>query len=257
VRVAILYLAIGDYTDFWTDFYSSCEKNFLPDCEKNYFVFTDRPSTISGTNVHVSSVDDLGWPLNTMFRFKYFLRHRDTLRSHDAVFFFNANALFCETISMKDVLPPGYTLTGVVHPGYQKYRKIFLPYERKHRNSTAYVGRFEGDCYFQGCLNGGFSNEYMDLVECCNRNINQDLRANIIARAHDESHLNRYLIEKKVNMLPSCYSLPEGWIGDPIISMRDKAKYPWYSGVKNASAGSGKALGLVKSFVKKIVVESR
>lgn len=255
MNVAVLYLAIGNYTDFWEGFYSSCEKNFLPGHEKQYFVFTDRPSEIKGSNVCVSNVDDLGWPLNTMFRFRYFLRFRDKLRSHDAIFFFNANAFICKPVSMEEMLPSGYTLTGVVHPGYQSYRKIFLPYERKFRASTAFVGRFEGDCYFQGCLNGGLSGEYMDLVEACNNNINSDLRGNIIARAHDESHLNRYFIGKKVNRLPPSYSLPEGWAGDAIISMRDKSKYSWYLSVKNSTNGSGRVLGMIKSFIKNIIVK--
>ena len=41
MKIAILYICTGKYNIFWKDFYTSCEKNFIPNSEKHYFVFTD------------------------------------------------------------------------------------------------------------------------------------------------------------------------------------------------------------------------
>lgn len=40
-EIAILYIGVGRYIEFFEEFYNSCEKNFFPNINKKYFVFTD------------------------------------------------------------------------------------------------------------------------------------------------------------------------------------------------------------------------
>ena len=40
-KVAILYIAIGKYINFWPGFYNSFNERFLTNSHKEYFVFTD------------------------------------------------------------------------------------------------------------------------------------------------------------------------------------------------------------------------
>lgn len=42
LNIAILYIGIGKYKNFWFDFYNTCEKYFLPNHIKQYFLFTDK-----------------------------------------------------------------------------------------------------------------------------------------------------------------------------------------------------------------------
>ncbi|MFG1497424.1 family 6 glucosyltransferase [Saccharospirillum sp. HFRX-1] len=258
MNVSVFYVAIGNYIDFWSDFYKSCETNFLPGVSKQYFIFTDNVGAFSNSalesSLTVTGVHDLGWPLNTLLRFRYFQMVRSKALESDYCFFFNANAYINEPISLEEILPNGYELVGVIHPGYRNRRKFFLPYERKNKNSTAHVGQFGGTHYYQGCLNGGFSKAYMALVSSCDSSISFDLRSNYIARAHDESHLNKYFLENKPYSLPINYAMPEEWGCDGKIVMRDKSKFDWYGEVKN-KRDDGSRFSYVKYLIKKFIVE--
>ena len=44
MKIAILYIGIGRYIEFFEDFYKSCEQYFFPQIEKEYFLFTDNIS---------------------------------------------------------------------------------------------------------------------------------------------------------------------------------------------------------------------
>ena len=86
-KIAIVYIGVGRYIEFFKDFYTSCEKNFFPGIDKKYFVFTD--SEIKKRNVTVIKVKDEGWPYNTLYRFEYFLRIEEELKKSDYIYFFN------------------------------------------------------------------------------------------------------------------------------------------------------------------------
>jgi len=75
MKVAILYIGIGKYKIFWKDFYSSCEKFFIPEIEKEYFVFTDETELFFNeekNNIHKIHQENFGWPNNTLKRYEMF-----------------------------------------------------------------------------------------------------------------------------------------------------------------------------------------
>ena len=65
------------------------------------------------------------------------------------------------------------------------------------------------------------------MCEVLNNNINEDLKKGIIAVWHDESHLNSYLVDKKVKLLNPSYGYPEDWDlpFNPKIMILDKRKF--------------------------------
>ena len=226
INIAILYIGIGKYKSFWKDFYSTCEKYFLPTSLKYYYLFTDK---IDIENIHnnVNEIfqDDLGWPGNTLYRFRMFLKFKDELAKYDYIFFFNGNTLFLETINEYEILPKKNEnyIVALSWLEFQKKNKIEFPYDR-NKKSTAYIPNHLGNYYFQGGLNGGRSKEYIDLMIECNKQIETDEKNNVIARNHDESHLNKYLLNKQVKVLDNIYGNPEEWkhISNPKIIFRDK-----------------------------------
>lgn len=225
MKIAILYICTGSYSRFWSDFYISCEEYFLNGIEKEYFVFSDM-DPIPKSNVNFIFKEYEGFPLDSLNRFKIFYSIECDLRDFDYIFFFNANMLFLSSIGI-EVLPQkehNY-LVSLVHPGYVNKTKRFLPFER-NINSTAFIPLKKGVQYryFQGCLNGGRSSEYLDLILNCYQNIETDLSKSIIARAHDESHLNRFLFNKNILELGLEYGFPENWnrIVNPKIIQIDK-----------------------------------
>jgi hypothetical protein len=237
--IGILYICTGNYTIFWKDFYSSMERNFITDSEKHYFVFTDANTIdFASENPRITLIhqENLGWPYNTLMRFHMFLTIQETLADMDYLFFFNANLLIREPISAEAFLPhPPQTLVAVVHPGfYNKKRKKFT-YDTNPL-STAYIPTDQGSHYFAGGLNGGTTESFLKAMRVMRDNIDTDKKKGIIARWHDESHWNRYLIDRAdVKILPPSYLYPEGWKlpMEASIIVRDKNNYGGHALLRN------------------------
>ncbi len=146
----------------------------------------------------------------------------------DYLFFFNANLLVLEKITQEEFLPiNNENLVAVLHPGfYDKNREKFT-YEN-NKKSTAYIAPQEGTHYFAGGLNGGKTTIFIDAMKKMKDNTDIDVRNNIIAKWHDESHWNKYIVGRNdLKILQPEYLYPEGW-DLPFkqkILIRDKNNY--------------------------------
>lgn len=208
--VAILYICTGDYVLFWKNFYTSAEKYLLPGFNKHYFVFTDASEIFMGhlPNVHVIFQKALPWPYPTLFRFRFFKSISQQLMEFDYAFFFNANTRIDKTILPQDILPAaGEELVVTQHPGFWNKTNETFTYERNPA-STAFVLQGEGSLYAAGGLNGGRAPAYLAFVNECSSNIDKDLENNIIAVWHDESHLNKFILNRKVKVLHPGFLYP-------------------------------------------------
>lgn len=213
--IGILYICTGPYSLFWEAFYKSFEKKFLNGFEKKYFVFTDADSIYGEENGNVARyyLSQLPWPLITLLRFSTFLSIESELSTCDYLMFANANIVCADFISEGDILPRAgkeESLFVTLHPGYYKKRPLDYPYERK-KGSSAYVPWNCGEHYVIGAMYGGTREAFLDMSRTLQENINEDLKNNVIARWHDESHLNRYIIGKdNLRILHPQYCYPFG-----------------------------------------------
>ena len=68
------------------------------------------------------------------------------------------------------------------------------------------------------------------MAQICARNIRDDYDNGIIARFHDESHINKYLRSHPCKILSQEYCWPEEWPCQftPKIIFRDKVKFDSY-----------------------------
>ena len=101
-RVAVLYICTGRYSVFWEEFYRSMEKYFLKESKIEYFVFTDTDKLYDEENnnrIHRIRQDNLGWPGNTLFRFRMFVGIKERLKDFDYLFFLNANTVCRQEIT--------------------------------------------------------------------------------------------------------------------------------------------------------------
>lgn len=210
-KVAILYICTGRYSRFWNDFYLTSEKFFLNNCEKEYFVFTDGKIDIFNKRVHKIRQKKLGWPYDTLLRFRMFNTIKNELQNFDYIFFLNANIQFVESVD-ESILPTKQEkLLAVQHPGFYNKGRAEYTYETNPL-STAFINTYEGNDYYMGGFNGGVSTEYIKLIEILNASIDEDLKKGIIAVWHDESHLNKYLLNfKNLKVLDQSYGFPEDW----------------------------------------------
>lgn len=256
-QIAILYLCTGKYDVFWKEFYMSCEKYFLPNSYKKYFVFTDAEGIYAENDnprIHKIYQKRMGWPYDTLMRFELFSHIENELKEFEYIFFLNANVLFLQTVNESELLDAKSELFVVMHPGWTKRNKFFLPYER-NKKSTAYIPYGAGDKYFMGGINGGTAKAYLKLINTLKENIQTDLNNNIIAKWHDESQLNRYMLDcKNYKILPPSFGYPENWIlpYEPIVLIRDKDKAFNTSDVKGYKTSWVNIKKIIRSWLNKL-----
>lgn len=230
-KVAILYIATGRYTVFWDYFYQSAESNLLRECKKHYFVFTDDKELLkkkTDQNISYISQDKLGWPYDTLMRFDIFLSIEDRLNTFDYIYFFNANTEILKPIDAQDILPiHQQNLVFAIQPHAFHRNKKKYTYDR-NPNSTAYIAMNEGKYYFSGALNGGRAGAYLEMCRQLSRNTHIDLSNEQIALWHDESHLNKYALNRKdIKVLPPFFTRGENeiWKKKAKVIFSDKSHF--------------------------------
>lgn len=231
MKIAILYICTGKYNQFFDGFYHSCEELFLKNqARKEYFVFTDDMSLSQADNVHLFRRECQGFPMDSLLRFDIFLQVKQQLLNCDYTLFFNANALFVRPTGMELLPSEG---DGLVAGVWKRNLNapMFYPYERNKR-STAYIPPRQGPYkYYGGFFNGGKTIPFVTMAEELANNTRIDLERGIIARVHDESHLNSYLHQHGCTALPKEYIIPEEFLkptDTPYVVLRDKVRLDPY-----------------------------
>ncbi len=213
-KVGILYICTGEYWRFWESFYQSCEKYLLQECELHYFLFTDNANLLSidKSNIHPVFQGNLEWPYITLFRYKIFDENSLIFKDMDYLIFCNANLQFVNSIAL-DEITHQKNMFVTMHPGFVKTLHYSLPFE-KNIDSMAYIKSNNNSKYICGGFNGGKRLNFLNMSAMLNNAIKKDLEKGIIARWHDESHLNNFYNTNYLsfNILPSYYCLPESKI---------------------------------------------
>ena len=130
-----------------------------------------------------------GWPAATLYRHHVLAEHLSGLR-HDFVFMVDADMRLEAPIGAEILAP----LVATRHPGFVRAARAELPYERRPQ-SAASVGPDEGVAYYAGGFVGGARERLLELSARIAAGIDRDDASGIVARWHDESHLNRCLID--------------------------------------------------------------
>lgn len=197
MKTAVVLIATGgqkyfQYVHPLVDSIYKHAKGFEP------FVFTDQPEYSD----HFVTVPypDLGWPNATLMRYHGILEKEMLFVSYDNILYCDIDMLLVSDIS-QDIFKKG--ITAVVHPGYPD------AFDRNPA-STAYVPNILHPTYYQGCLVGGSRDEFLIMCSNLAAQISIDRAFGVMAIWHDESHLNRYLIDHPpVISLPPTYAYPD------------------------------------------------
>jgi hypothetical protein len=213
MKVAIIFIGTGKYLEYLPAYYENNERFLFPEIEKDYFVFTDGEINDIPENMYVYTIEHKEWPFITLERFETILKAKSELRTRDWILFLDADTLTVSEINEKDVLT--HDLIGVHHPcHYLQMPPHNAPggaLETDSRSSAAVSGDKVPEVYYQGCLWGGRTESVLEMIKILDERTKADYEKDIIAKWHDESHLNRYLIETqdKVNTLSPSYAFPE------------------------------------------------
>jgi len=215
MKIAIAFIGTGKYLNFLEQYYETFSEKFMPKDEKHFFVFTDGeiedvPNDITlveikeDSDINQSDYNPNNWynlmhqSVGGLRRFSIIRMVEDKLKEFDWFVFIDADMYCVETI--EDFFDDTKKFFGVQHPTFhESWSKNtgIIPHERNNLSVT-YVSPDEDDgVYLQGCVWGGKVPEVLDMITKLDNKVKTDIENKILARAHDESHLNRFRLDNK------------------------------------------------------------
>ena len=214
MKICILNIATNKYIQFVEKLLNSVEENFLNGHEISALVFTNHEVEEISENVKISQIDHEPWPIPTLKRYHYFVKEKEYISQFDYCFYMDVDMRIEDKVG-DEVLGD---LVATQHPGFWFKTPNQFSYERRPQ-STAYVSYGEGKMYYAGGFNGGKPEHFLKMSQTIVENVEKDFGNNMIALWHDESHMNRYLIDNPptLELTPSyCYPEavrfnPTGW----------------------------------------------
>ena len=215
MKVAISFLGTGKYLDFLPKYYENIEKYFLPNSEKTILAFTDGELNETPENVKVFSQEHLDWPYITLKRFEIINKAREIISNHDWFVFIDGDALVVDRIEEENFFTDK-PLFGVHHPCHYLKMPPHNQYPGAYEitencNAAVDLEKYQPKVYYQGCFWGGRTPEVCAMIDELEYRVGDDLRRNVVALWHDESHLNKYFIENPdlVHTYGPEYAFPE------------------------------------------------
>lgn len=204
-KIAIVTIATGKYISLFDGLQKSIFEKFLTVYDKTIFLFTDSDYTQSN-NIKINKILHLPWPLNTLLRFNYFNTIKEQLKEYDLIYYIDSDIIVYDNVN-EEIFPNNIEIIASQH--FWEF-KCTHPYE-DNKKSLAYVDTLDPNFdpkYCQACFFGAKTDVFIKLSDDLKNNINIDLKNNIIAKWHDESHFNKYILNVPTKILPNSYTHP-------------------------------------------------
>jgi hypothetical protein len=192
MKIAINIIATNKYLYFLDRLCDSINNNFDEHIEVNVIVYTNMeiPLNVIEDNDRIkfrkTHIEHEDWPYTTLRRFEYFMKESDFLLTCDYCYYIDADSLIISM--MGEELFPSTGMIGTIHPCL--YSGPGTP--ERNPDSKAFIPNEANNRYYCGGFFGGKSESFIRMSKEIRDNINDDLRRNIIAVWHDESHINKY-----------------------------------------------------------------
>jgi histo-blood group ABO system transferase len=206
MKICILLIATNRYVQFINPLLETIDKNFLSGHDVDALIFTNQELDVDSDRIRISKIEHEPWPMPTLKRYHYFLQEKEHIMKYDYCFYLDVDMAIVDKVG-DEILGD---LVATIHPGMWASPPDAFTYERR-QTSRAFVAYGQGSKYYAGGFNGGKPDEFLKMSETIVTNIDIDLKNNIIAEWHDESHMNHYLLSNPptVELTPS-YCFPEG-----------------------------------------------
>jgi histo-blood group ABO system transferase len=219
MKICVITIATGKYIQFVESLLEKISQYFLADIEHNIscLLFTDNEMEYYSNNIKVSNIIHKPWPEPALKKYNYIVSEEDFLKDFDYLYLFDADVGFVDKVG-EEVLQD---LIGVLHPYKIMEPKEVYPYEKRIQ-STAYVADENHDKYYAAAFVGGKSETFLNMAKVISERVNEDEKNGIIAKWHDESHLNKYFNENPPISLSPSYMFPEELIDHPQYPFKPK-----------------------------------
>jgi histo-blood group ABO system transferase len=216
MKICIVTIATNKYIQFVEKLLNDVDQYFLNDHDIQCLLFTDHEVETSD-NVKVSQIGHKPWPEPALKKYNYINSQSEYLEKFDYVYLFDSDVGIVNSVG-DEVLQE---LVGVLHPYKIMESKEIYPYE-KRKQSTAYISDENHDKYYAAAFVGGKSENFLKMAKTISERVDQDERNGIIAKWHDESHLNKYFNENPPVALSPSYMFPEELIDHPQYPFKPK-----------------------------------
>jgi len=265
--ISFVSVATGRYLEFWKSQLKSAKDFLDQEARIGFVILTDRrqglDDTVSeilrGTNwsLKIGHAPHEEWPFPTLFKFKHILRNIGLLQG-ETIWHLDADMLFanmnveyelieaCRTKEMIFVRHPGFyrgdglrkfTSYALQPSLLLRDSKYYLSEQgigtwERNRKSLAYVEPKKRSDYVCGGSWGGKQEVFLKFSEVLAGRIEEDLKSDIIARFHDESHINWYHSNHQSALLSPEYCYEESYknltvIPRKIIAVNKSAGQVW------------------------------
>jgi histo-blood group ABO system transferase len=210
MEIHLLVIATNKYIGYLEGILDSADKFFMKNHNVKFDVFTDRlhdtrlllQNKPYFENVNLLHVEHRPFPYSTLNRFHFFQKHQEYIKSGDYYFYVDVDCLF------KQEVPDSILANKVAvqHCGFVRERGSY----ESNPKSTSYVAPNEGTTYFGGGFWGFSKASFWRLVYSAVDMIDTDAGNGIVPIWHDESVLNKYLLDNPpdITLSPS-YHYPE------------------------------------------------
>ena len=195
-KIGLLLIATGKYDIFLDQLLEGAKEYFLTNHDVTFFLFTDSDKEFPQSKVYKFWTEHKKWPYPTLERYLHFHGARDFLSSQDYLFYCDVDMKFVNTVG-DEILSKR---VSTIHPGHYGSRgdPEINPF------SLACVEPDEDLIYFAGGFQGGETKEFLRMSKEISKNINIDMEKGIIAKWHDESHMNRWRIDYPPTKILDC-----------------------------------------------------
>lgn len=191
MKVAIVIIATGAYFDkYVVQLVQSIRQHWLVGTADTVpVVITDSADPVPEGCVKFHA-PYLPWPQPTLKKYNMLMEHEGFLRAFDYVYIMDADMRIVAPVT-DEILGD---LVGAMRPCMDHFKPEECPWERDPR-SLAYVpAGQEAEHYLSGSIAGGKREKFLAMAKTIAENVLIDEEYGIIARFHEESHLNKYFI---------------------------------------------------------------
>ncbi len=257
--LGVISVATNIYLEYWKSQAKSVAEHIGPNLDVTLHIFTDRPEEAERFGADLPNVTVVGhkippyrWPEATLYRYRIFNEAQSEL-TQEVLIYLDADMLVHQPLGATELASQsGAGVTLVRHPGYfrpsikGRIRTYFgspklaiadaysqwkiggIGAWDTNPASKAFVPRNLRKEYFCGGTWWGYRADFLSLVAELDDRVSQDERAGVMAKWHDESHINWWgATHQHHTKNPSyCYSVSYKWLaGLPmIIQAVDKAE---------------------------------
>ena len=188
--IGLMIIATGKYDKFIQNLITSADQYFLSEKEDvTYYIFTDSNTDIvSKRNIIKIPIPHKSFPFASMDRFKHFTENANLFKNENYLYYVDVDCRFVNYIDFSEI---SGNLVAVRHCGYYNGGGTY----EDNVNSCMYQDPSKYKYYYGGGFSGGAKEKYLELSKWCYEHIETDVNNNIIPRFHDETALNRYLLD--------------------------------------------------------------